>query len=144
MEENVTGMDEARTHRAYVELRWSDFDRFGHMNNAQYVEIVQESRVQFSLDHFVAQGLPMPMFVVRHLEADYRIPIVPGPSKKVLVESTVVKVGRTSFTTRQEIKDDQGRTACVITCVQVALEEKTLAPREITPEEARILTEGQR
>lgn len=137
-------MAEGRTHQAYVELRWSDFDRFGHMNNAQYVEIVQESRVQFSLDNFVVRGLPMPMFVVRHLEADYRIPLVPGPSKKVLVESTVVKVGRTSFTTRQEIKDDQGRTACVIDCVQVALDGKTLEPREITEEEARILTQGQR
>ncbi|WP_018117748.1 acyl-CoA thioesterase [Corynebacterium mastitidis] len=137
-------MAEGRTHQAYVELRWSDFDRFGHMNNAQYVEIVQESRVQFSLDNFVARGLPMPMFVVRHLEADYRIPLVPGPSKKVLVESTVVKVGTTSFTTRQEIKDDQGRTACVIDCVQVALDGETLKPREITEEEARILTQGQR
>ncbi|KQB84978.1 acyl-CoA thioesterase [Corynebacterium oculi] len=127
-------------HQAYVELRWSDFDRFGHMNNAQYVEIVQESRVQFSLDNFVARGLPMPMFVVRHLEADYRIPIVPGRSKKVLVESAVVKVGRSSFTTRQEIKDEKGRTACVIHSVQVALEEKTLQPRAITPEEVEILT----
>ncbi|MBC3185016.1 acyl-CoA thioesterase [Corynebacterium sp. zg-331] len=127
-------------HRAYVELRWSDFDRFGHMNNAQYVEIVQESRVRFSLDNFVARGLPMPMFVVRHLEADYRIPIVPSPSKKVLVESTVTKVGRSSFTTLQEIKDDEGRTACAIHCVQVALDKETLQPREITPEEVEILT----
>ena len=129
-----------KVHQAYVELRWSDFDRYGHMNNAQYVEIVQESRVQFSLDNFVARGLEMPMFVVRHLEADYRIPLMPGTTNKALVESTVLKVGRTSFNTRQEVKDDRGQTTCVIDCTLVAIDPKTLKPREITEEEAKILT----
>ena len=32
-------------HTYYIPVRWSDFDRYGHIMNANYVEIAQEARL---------------------------------------------------------------------------------------------------
>ena len=55
------------------------------------------------------------------------------------MESQVVEVGNTSFVTRQEIKDKHGRTACVVECVQVAVDLETQIPRSLTEQERDIL-----
>ena len=56
------------------------------------------------------------------------------------VETEVVRLGNTSFTTRQEIKDAQGKICCVVETVQVTVDTTTTAPREITQKEIGILT----
>ena len=53
----------------------------------------------------------------------------------------MVRLGTTSFTTRQKIKDAQGQVACVIDCVQVAIDPGTQMPREVTEEERNIILE---
>ena len=53
----------------------------------------------------------------------------------------MANVGNTSFTTRQEIKDAQGKVCCVIECVQVTVDTTTTSPREITQKEIGILSQ---
>ncbi len=132
----------AAVHRMLVPLRWSDFDRFGHMNNAQYVEVAQEARLRFALDEFGRFGQEVPAFFVRHLDVDYLKPVIPDATNKVLVETRVDDIGRSSLTTVQEIKDAQGRIACVVRCVQVAVDVETSTPRAITQQELKVLTAG--
>ena len=82
------------------------------------------------------------MAFVRHIDADYVRPIKwDGRHGTVTVETTVVRLGTTSFTTRQKIKDAQGQVACVIDCVQVAIDPGTQMPREVTEEERNIILE---
>ncbi|WIM67211.1 thioesterase family protein [Corynebacterium breve] len=127
-------------HVQSVPLRWSDFDRFGHVMNANYIEIAQEARVEFANEHFEARGHEFAVFV-RHIESDYLRPILPDTTV-VTVETQVVEIGNTSFTTRQEIKDRQGRVACVVECVQVAIDMEAERPRSLTQKEVGILTQG--
>lgn len=122
-----------------VPVRWADFDRYGHLMNANYVELAQEARLAFANDYFASRGHDFTVFV-RRIEADYLRPVLPDTTE-VAVETQVVEIGNTSFTTRQEIKDRQGRMACAIECVQVAIDMDTSRPRSITQNEKGILTQ---
>ena len=120
-------------HIAQVPVRWGDFDRFGHITNAAYVELAQEARMAFALEEFV---------FVRKIEADYLRPVLPH-NPYVTVETQVVEIGNTSFTTRQEIKDGEGQICCVVEVVQVAIDIMTARPRAITAKEIKVLTRAE-
>lgn len=125
-------------HTTTVPLRWTDYDMYGHVNNAKYLEIAQESRLAFAQDNFFSKGHDLMVFVRRY-EVDLRMPIETNTTE-VTVTSQVVEFGNTSFTTRQELKDQHGRVAAVIETVQVAIDKETHRPRPLTDEERHIMT----
>lgn len=127
-----------RIHVHTIPVRWSDFDRYGHVTNSAYIELAQEARLAFAQEFFFSQGHEFVVFV-RRLEVDYVRPILPNTTE-VTVETQVSNVGNTSFTTRQEIKDAQGKVCCVVECVQVTVDTTTTSPREITQKEIGILS----
>lgn len=129
-------------HIAQVPVRWGDFDRFGHITNAAYVELAQEARMAFALEEFVGRGMDMPSVFVCKIEADYLRPVLPH-NPYVTVETQVVEIGNTSFTTRQEIKDGEGQICCVVEVVQVAIDIMTARPRAITAKEIKVLTRAE-
>ena len=131
----MTADQNSALHVTTVPVRWSDFDRYGHIMNANYIEVAQEARLQFAEDEFTARGHDFAVFV-RHLDVDYLRPVMPDTTE-LLIETQVVEIGNTSFTTRQEIKD---RLACIVECVQVAVDTNTERPRSITEKEVKILT----
>lgn len=128
-------------HTTEVHVRWSDFDRFGHLNNAAYIELAQEARNIFAVEEFIGRGLEVPAVFIRSLEVEYFKPILPDTTS-VVVNTSVTHVGRTSFTTTQEIRDREGRECCVVKCVQIAVDLATSSPREITTSELKVLTQG--
>ena len=128
-------------HETVIPVRWADFDRYGHIMNANYIELAQEARLKFAEDEFTSKGLDFAVFV-RHIDADFLRPVLPDTTE-LLIETQVVEIGNTSFTTRQEIKDRQGRTACIVECVQVAIDMDTERPRSITQREVKILTRAE-
>ena len=125
-------------HVHQVPLRWGDFDRYGHVTNSAYIELAQEARLAFAQEFFYSQGHEFVVFV-RRLEADYVRPLLPN-TVVATVETQVVRMGNTSFTTRQEVKDSQGHVCCTVECVQVAVDTTTTSPREITQKEIKILS----
>ncbi|MDY5786292.1 MULTISPECIES: acyl-CoA thioesterase [unclassified Corynebacterium] len=125
------------TDEVTLPVRWSDFDRFGHVNNTAYLEFAQEARIVFSNAHFGGSaGLPV---FVRRVEADYSRPILPDTTE-VTVRTEVTHVGNTSFTTRQDVLDRHGRVCCTVTSVLVVVDTATASPRAITKHEMGILT----
>ncbi|MBC3177713.1 acyl-CoA thioesterase [Corynebacterium lujinxingii] len=130
----------AEIHVHTIPVRWGDFDRYGHITNSAYIELAQEARLAFAEKFFFSQGHEFVVFV-RRLEVDYLRPILPNTTQ-VTVETQVSNVGSTSFTTRQEIKDGQGNTCCVVDCVQVTVDTATTSPREITKKEIGILSQA--
>ncbi|MDU0479772.1 thioesterase family protein [Staphylococcus chromogenes] len=130
---------EGPMHLTKVPVRWGDFDRFGHINNASFVELAQEARQLFAQEEFVNRGLEMPAVFVRTLTVDYLSPVLPDTTE-VIVETQVSHLGRTSFTTVQQVKDRHGNVACIVECVQVAMDLVTAAPRPIREDERKILT----
>ncbi|AZA14150.1 acyl-CoA thioesterase [Corynebacterium choanae] len=133
--------DSLAAHTTDVAVRWSDFDRFGHLNNGAYIELAQEARNIFAIEEFLGRGLEVPAVFLRTLEVDYRKPILPDTTA-VTVSTTVTHVGKTSFTTRQEIADRDGVHCATVTCVQIAVDVKTASPRAITASELRVLAPG--
>lgn len=132
--------DQRAVYRTYVPMRWNDFDRYGHLNNAQYIELAQEARVQFTVNEFPRAGMTAPAFFLRHLEVDFLKPVLPNKDNRVLIETVVENIGTTSMTVRQEIKDPDGRVAAVVTSVSVAMDRESASPRAITSAEKKILT----
>ncbi|QPK78802.1 acyl-CoA thioesterase [Corynebacterium lizhenjunii] len=130
-------MSEHHKHR--VAVRWSDFDRYGHMMNANYVEIAQEARLSFAQAH-IFPSIPTFAAFVRHLELDYKNPIAPQGLAAVEVETWVTRVGNSSFTTRQNIRVPDGPVACEVECVQVAVDMNSGLPRPLTQEERDIIS----
>lgn len=130
----------AQVHTTRIPVRWSDFDRFNHLNNVSYIEVAQEARTAFAQDEFAARGLPIPAVFVRRTEVDYFRPILPDTTA-VEIDTTVVQIGRTSFTTHQSIKDRNGTVCCTVDCVQIAVDLATSSPRAITKHELGVLTQ---
>ncbi|ERS42079.1 MULTISPECIES: acyl-CoA thioesterase [Corynebacterium] len=131
--------DNPAIHQYRVPLRWSDFDRYGHVMNANYVEIAQEARLAYKEAYFDPAGMEDFAAFVRKLDLDFRKPIEPEGNSVLLVESQVVEVGNSSFVTRQEIKDKHGRIACVVETVSVAVDMDTQMPRPLTEEEREVM-----
>ncbi len=129
-------------HTVSIPVRWRDFDRFGHITNSAYIELAQEARMAFAQDEFVGRGYALPTVFVRRIEVDYLEPIMPSTTE-VTIESQVVEIGNTSFTTRQEIKDAEGQLCCVVNVVQVAVDLMTQRPRAITNQELKVLTRAE-
>ncbi|MFV8381938.1 acyl-CoA thioesterase [Corynebacterium hindlerae] len=125
-------------HTTKIPVRWGDFDRFGHINNASYIEIAQEARAVFAMEEFVERGHSMPAAFVRSMKIDYLSAIMPD-TMEVMVETQVVRIGRTSFTTVQQLKDRHGALACVVECVQITVDLKTGKPRPIEEFERKVL-----
>ncbi|APT93628.1 hypothetical protein CPHO_03095 [Corynebacterium phocae] len=123
----------------FVPIRWSDFDRYGHLMNANYIELAQEARMQFARDHIFPE-FPLFAAYVRHLDIDYSAPIKPEGIRELEIDTWTTKVGNTSFTTHQEIRAPRGPVACEVNCVQVAVDLDSGMPRSLTEREKEILT----
>ena len=132
--------DNAPNNIQHITLRWNDFDRYDHLNNCKFLDISQEARIAFLRENFADRDQEFGVFV-RHVDIDYLRPVM-ADTTAVEVETTVTEIGNTSFKTRQDLKDRQGRVCGVVNTVLVAVDLTTAAPREITQGERGILNAG--
>lgn len=97
----------ARVWRFPTQVRFSDVDVYGHVNNVKYFEYVQEARIQLMQEirdqHGLADGLRM---VVAQMDVDYKIPVL-FRSAPYDVRIWFVQVGRTSTVMCTEILDGE-------------------------------------
>lgn len=93
-------------HRHYpVQVRFSDVDIYGHVNNVKYFEYFQEARITY-LRRLVEQAAlgEHPSLVVAHIEVDYKVPILFRP-EPYDAWTWVSRVGNASFALESEIRD---------------------------------------
>ncbi|MCH5243695.1 MAG: acyl-CoA thioesterase [Lentimicrobiaceae bacterium] len=91
--------------RMPIQIRFTDIDIFGHINNARYPELFDTSRYLYLNDlisDFDPQGKSM---VLVHLETNFRKQIV--FEDRVFVETRVEKVGERSIGMRQYIINEK-------------------------------------
>ena len=87
-------------------LRWSDMDSYGHVNNVQFLRLLEEARVAMlfvepkTADVMTLDGQ---LVVVRH-EIDYTAPLLYRP-EPIAIETWVTRIGGASFTVAYEVKD---------------------------------------
>lgn len=114
-----------------MDLRWSDQDLQGHVNNAKVVTLAEEARIRFQayLDG-PSSGAANP--VVARQEIDYHAQTRYAPS--LTMQVSVVRIGTKSYTLRQRGIQD-GRAVFTVDSVMVAMDGTG---------SSRVLTESER
>lgn len=93
-----------------VDVRYTDLDTYGHVNNAVYATFLEEARVDY-LTHVIGgehaditgsgDGLGI---VLATLELDFEASL--GPSDSVTVAVRVPRLGESSFPIEYEVRED--------------------------------------
>ena len=89
-----------------VQVRFSDVDVYGHVNNVKYFEYLQEARIQLMdrLWRDLPDGTPRVSMVVAQTDVDYKVPILFRP-EPYDVWSWIARVGSRSATIESVICD---------------------------------------
>ena len=101
-----------------LELRWSDMDLYGHVNNAKIVTLAEEARVRFADQTGGEDQDRESRRVVARQTVDYHAQVHYGPALTLRVG--VVRVGGSSYTLRQQ-GHQGGRAVFTVDTVMVML-----------------------
>ena len=90
-----------------LNVRFSDVDVYGHVNNVKYFEYFQEARIAQLVNLFQGEvnGIAAPL-VVAQMDVDYKVPILFRP-ERYDVWSWIAHVGRSSFVVESVILDGE-------------------------------------
>jgi len=126
-------------HKCKAHVRWNDVDAFGHINNANYLTYVQESRADFTWWSRKRAGeTPLLMdMVVARAEVDFLEPIYEG-GFDLDVEIWVTKIGNASFDLAYQMSSNRTIFANAKT-VQVAVSMETKKSRPLSDIEREYL-----
>jgi acyl-CoA thioester hydrolase len=121
-----------------VPLRWSDMDAFGHVNNNQFMVLLEEARVAMMFSAAAESGIAgfrEGVVVARH-EVDFLLPVtVPAETR---VELWVERIGNSSFSFAYELNAND-KLALRAKTVMVPFDIVSQRPRRITAEERAYL-----
>jgi acyl-CoA thioester hydrolase len=124
-------------HEARIRIRWRDMDAFGHVNNAVYLNYLEEAR-----DALVQKVLgPVTNtwdFVLARVGIDYRVELTQDDDE-VLVSCRLDSIGRASLKTREEVAKIDGTVCAEAESVVVARDPSTGMSRPLTEDERRAL-----
>ena len=136
--------DAPRPYAAHVSLRWSDMDAYAHINNVQFLRLLEDARVIAFRDWFGQDRslLDEGVLVSRH-EIEYRRPLG-FRHEPVRIELWVSRVGGAGFDVAYIVRDPDGvgDTVYAVAETELALYDFTTAsPRRMRPEERESLRE---
>lgn len=102
-------------HQHAVQLRWSDPDVYGHVNHARALSLLEDARLTMAAEPSAGgDGSAHPPVILARLEVDYLRQLYYRPREQVAIESWVTRLGRSSVTTRQELRQDGHVTVAVV------------------------------
>ncbi len=90
------------SHRYRLNVRWSDLDSYGHVNNVKYYDYVQEARINFMTNTIGWE--PEAVWVVVRQDLEYAKPL-DFRIDPYEVSTAVAAIGNRSFTLAAEIRD---------------------------------------
>ena len=121
-------------HRDFVEVRLSDTDAMGHVNNARYLTYVEIARVAY-YEQVTGKLLPIGAhgaeegMILAEIRMTYRSPAFYGET--LTVETRVERIGRTSFGMVHRITAPESRVA---PARLIAVADSTLVAYDYTDE----------
>ncbi|WP_347351759.1 acyl-CoA thioesterase [Intrasporangium sp.] len=127
-----------RTYAADVSLRWSDMDAYAHINNVQFLRLLEDARVIAFRDWFDQDRslLDEGVLVSRH-EIEYRRPLG-FRLEPVRVEMWVSRIGGAGFDVAYIVRDPEGLGTEVYAVAETELalyDFASAAPRRMRPDE---------
>lgn len=120
-----------------IELRWGDCDQLGHINNVYYLEYAQEARLRF-FQQWQDLGAAVGAVVMRRVELDFDRSLFYSAGV-VNVETSITKVGNSSFTMRQRILDREGVLYASMNVVIVVVDLEAGTPLPIADDARKLL-----
>jgi len=125
------------THELRIAIRWRDVDALRHVNNAVYATYLEECR-----DGWLARALgddaSLWDYVLARVAIDFRNEVSLG-EEAVLARATLVRIGTSSLTLREEIRKLDGTIAAEAESVIVARDPETGRSRPLTAAERAAL-----
>ena len=126
-------------HEVRITIRWRDMDPYGHVNNAVYLNYLEECR-----DAWVHEVLGSMTdtwdFVLAHVEIDFRSELRQEDGE-VLIRCRLDSYGRSSVRTRERILKADGTVAAEASSVLVPRDPKTGRSRPLTDQERAALAD---
>jgi len=122
-----------------LQLRWSDQDALGHVNNARIVTLMEEARIRWTREDGNTGRFEFGT-VVASIRVDYKKPLYYQP--EMMIRMGISRVGNKSFTVRG-IGYQDGQPVFDSTTVMVPLAADGVSSRALTELERRWLESSQ-
>lgn len=127
--------DPAYTHN--VQMRFSDADMMGHVNNARYLTFLEDARIGLLRQLIDADVHSSSGLIVARIEIDYRRPMTLS-DEPVAVDVWVSRIGTRSFTLDYRIRQF-GDCAATARTVIAAFDYQAQSTRALTSAERDLL-----
>ena len=121
-----------------IEIRWRDVDAYGHVNNAVYLNYLEEARDAWVQSVLGAISGSTWDFVLARVEIDFRAELTQDDGA-VIVRCTLDRIGRSSLGTREEVRKQDGTISAEARSVVVPRDPGTGRSRPLTDAERRAL-----
>ncbi|MDE9366289.1 thioesterase family protein [Luteipulveratus sp. YIM 133132] len=133
----------SRPYAVDVPLRWSDMDALRHVNNVQFVRLLEESRVLALRDWFRRDdgSVHHPQLLIARTEIDYLRQLKYRP-EPVVIALWVSKVSGASFDICYEVRDSRADDAQVYAAAettQVCFDMEAQRPVRLTDQDRALL-----
>lgn len=120
-------------------VRGYHLDGYNHVNNARYLEFLEEARWQY-YDNMSREGLQKLdwAFVIVNINIDYKYPATLGDHLRINTE--VARIGATSMTFQQDVfLNDTDTVVCAAKVTFVILDKSNGRPKAIEGELKQLL-----
>lgn len=118
-----------------IRVRWADMDAYQHVNNAVYLNYLEEARDTVMVGLFGPEALD---FVLAHVDIDFRNEVTQDDGD-VTVLSRVVGYGTSSVRSREIVRKPDGSLAAEGGAVVVPRDSTTGRSRPLTDEEIALI-----
>ncbi len=118
-----------------IRIRWRDMDAYGHVNNAVYLNYLEECRDRLTEELFGGHAWD---FVLAHVGIDYRSELVQSDGD-ITVSCWVDSFGTSSIRTRESIVKSDGTVAAEAESVIVPRDAGSGRSRPLTDDEVAVL-----
>ena len=127
----------SRVHKKRIPIRWRDMDAYGHVNNAVFLNYLEEARDEMVRRLFEKRDGEFD-YVVARVAIDFRRPLRQD-DREVVATCRVERVGRSSLRTRETLVTRSGELAAEAEAVLVSHDRAAGTSRPLTPGEKAIL-----
>ena len=127
-------------HRMPVQIRFSDVDQFGHMNNSVYFSLYDLAKTTYINDVLGKSDWKKTAIVVANINANFFAPVF--FSDEIVIETSIVHLGHTSFTLLQRaVCDKTGDIKCECRTVMVCFDLQKKEPAVLSDEYKRLISD---
>jgi acyl-CoA thioester hydrolase len=119
-------------------LRWRDMDAYGHVNNAVYLNFLEEARDAWVEAVLGPVADDVWHFVLARVAIDFRSELK-QEDREIVVRCSLGSIGRSSIRTREEIFKLDGTVSAEAEAVIVPRDPGTGSSRPLTEEERAVL-----